>query len=70
MTLNHESVHDEVIPYTSETVQNENDIDEEIEAYSIAGPQFDFVITNTHTPKSEPKPEITPQKPSKQNPSC
>lgn len=47
--------------------EDDND-DEEIEAYIMEGPEFDFVITNTHTPKSEPKPEITTQKPSKQDP--
>lgn len=67
---------DDVNGYTSKIVdthkafedaEEEND-DEEIEPYIIEGPEFDFVITNTHTPKPEPKPEITPQKPSKQNP--
>lgn len=35
---------------------------------SVHGPEFDFVITNSHTPKPEPKPEISQQKPSKQDP--
>lgn len=47
--------------------KNDND-DEGIEPYIMEGPEFDFVITNSHTPKPEPKPEVSPQKPSKQDP--
>ena len=47
--------------------KSDND-DEGIEPYIMEGPEFDFVITNSHTPKPEPKPEVSPQKPSKQDP--
>lgn len=47
--------------------KSDND-DEGIEPYIMEGPEFDFVITNSHTPKPESKPEISPQKPSKQDP--
>lgn len=67
---------DDVNGYTSKIVdthkvfedaEEEND-DEEIEPYIIEGPEFDFIITNSHTPKPKPKQEITPQKPSEKNP--
>ena len=71
---------DDVDGYTSKIVDmhkvsedenedNEDDNDDEgIEPYIMEGPEFDFVITNFHTPKPEPKPEVIPQKPSKQDP--
>lgn len=69
---------DDVDDYTSKIVdmhkvlededdKDDND-DEEIEPYIMEGPEFDFVITNSHTPKPEPKPEVSSQKPSKQDP--
>lgn len=71
-------VEDDVDGYTSKIVdmhkvlkdeddKDDND-DEGIEPYIMEGPEFDFVITNSHTPEPEPKPEISPQKPSKQDP--
>lgn len=63
---------DDVDGYTSKIVdmhkvlENEDDKDdnddEEIEPYIMEGPEFDFVITNSHTPKPEPKPEAPSQK--------
>lgn len=69
---------DDVDGYTSKIVdmhkvlededdKDDND-DEEIEPYIMEGPEFDFVITNSHTPKPEPKLEIPSQKPSKKDP--
>ena len=56
---------DDVDGYTSKIVDMhkvfDND-DEEIEPYIMEGPEFDFVITNSHTPKPEPKPEAPSQK--------
>lgn len=71
---------DDVDGYTSKIVDmhkvfedegedsNDDNDDEGIEPYIMEGPEFDFVITNSHTPKPEPKPEISQQKPSKQDP--
>lgn len=71
---------DDVDGYTSKIVDmhkifededednNDDNDDEGIEPYIMEGPEFDFVITNSHTPNPEPKPEISPQKPSKQDP--
>lgn len=70
---------DDVDGYTSKIVDihkvfenegednNDDNDDEEIEPYIMEGPEFDFVITNSHTPKPEPKPEAPSQKPSKQD---
>lgn len=71
---------DDVDGYTSKIVDmhkvfedegednNDDNDDEGIEPYIMEGPKFDFVITNSHTPKPEPKPEAPSQKPSKQDP--
>lgn len=73
---------DDVDGYTSKIVDmhkvfedegednNDDNDDEGIEPYIMEGPEFDFVITNSHTPKPESKPELSPQKPSKQDPSA
>lgn len=71
---------DDVDGYTSKIVDmhkvfedegednNDDNDDEGIEPYIMEGPEFDFVITNSHTPKPELKPEAPSQKPSKQDP--